>query len=84
MDAFAAGAGTETFEGEDVFLIAPLVGVGEHGGILGFGVDMGGFHEDWGLGVLDVFGVNVSFGVGVVRKFIRSLPLLRQVSQLRM
>lgn len=48
---FAAGAGTETFACEDVFLFAPAIGVGECGGSLALDVDAGGFHEDWGFGV---------------------------------
>ena len=51
VNAFAAGVGTETFLFEDVFLFAPGIGVGEYGRGLGSGLEMGCFHENWGLGV---------------------------------
>ncbi|CAF9930239.1 hypothetical protein IMSHALPRED_008125 [Imshaugia aleurites] len=36
---------------QGVFLLAPGIRVDEYRGSLGSGVDVGGFHEDWGTGV---------------------------------
>lgn len=51
LNAHAAGEGTETFALEDIILVAPSILVGECGGSLGFGLDMGSSHKNWRLGI---------------------------------